>query len=241
MPETNEAEVIIVPNHIAIIPDGNRRWAKDRDLEPWQGHEAGAKNSEVLIREARRLGVREISLWGSSLENLAKRPFRERQELLRIYSEYFGKILEDTEMIEERVHIRFIGRWEEQLPDGLKKVLREITEKTASYDRYFVNFFLAYSGDDAMIEGFREAARRGLRPEEITADRVKECLMTREVSSVDLLIRTGGEPHLSVGFLMWEIANAQLYFSEKFYPDFGAAELQAAVDEYARRERRLGK
>jgi undecaprenyl diphosphate synthase len=241
MPETSISETTIVPNHIAIIPDGNRRWARSRGLEPWEGHESGAKNSELLIREARRLGVRELSFWGSSVENLTKRPLRERQELLRIYSEYFEKLLRDEEVFADRVRIRFIGRWEEQFPESLKKLLREISEKTASHERYFLNFFLAYSGDDAMVEAFREMSRRGLMPDEVSPDVIKDCLMTREVSVVDLLVRTGGEPHLSAGFLMWEIANSQLFFSEKLYPDFGEVELRAAIADYANRERRLGK
>src|SRR3989344_1909900 len=82
-----------LPRHVVIIPDGNRRWANDRGLLPWEGHEAGAENTEKLIREARVLGIREFSLWGSSLENLTKRPLAERQALLRIYEAYFKKLL----------------------------------------------------------------------------------------------------------------------------------------------------
>lgn len=230
-----------IPNHIAIIPDGNRRWARARGLAPWEGHEAGAKNSENLIREARRLGIRELSFWGSSVENLTKRPVLERRELLRIYSEYFRKLGEDREIMKERVRVRFVGRWEEQFPEALKTTLRSIGEKTASHDGSVLNFFLAYSGDDDMIEAFRRATKAGMRPEDITAGTVKSCLSTRDIAPVDLLIRTGGDPHLSAGFLMWETANAQLIFSEKHYPDFGAEDLAGAVSEYARRERRLGR
>jgi undecaprenyl diphosphate synthase len=229
-----------IPNHIAIIPDGNRRWAKARGLDPWKGHEAGAENSESLIREARALGIRELSLWGSSVENLEKRPMAEKRELLRVYSEHFRKLLHDREIMDEGVRIRFIGRWEERLPDDLRRILSDISAKTAGNDRYFLNFFLAYSGDDDMVEAFRRAAETPMRPEDVTAETVKSLLSTKDVAPVDLLIRTGGEPHLSAGFLMWETANAQLLFSGKNYPDFGAADLSAAVSEYGRRTRRLG-
>ncbi|MBP9751962.1 MAG: di-trans,poly-cis-decaprenylcistransferase [Candidatus Moranbacteria bacterium] len=229
-----------IPSHIAIIPDGNRRWAKARGLDPWKGHEAGAVNSESLIREARALGIREFSLWGSSVENLEKRPMAEKRELLRVYSEHFRKILHDREVMDEGVHIRFIGRWEERFPDDLKRMLLDISEKTAGNGRYFLNFFLAYSGDDDMIEAFRKASEMSIKPEDVTAETIKSFLSTKDVAPVDLLIRTGGEPHLSAGFLMWEMANAQLLFSGKNYPDFGAVDLSAAVSEYGCRQRRLG-
>jgi undecaprenyl diphosphate synthase len=234
-------ETMLVPNHIAIIPDGNRRWARVKGLAPWKGHEAGAENSETLIREARRLGIRELSFWGSSVANLEKRPMTEKRELLRIYSEHFRKLLDDREIMDEGVMVRFIGRWKELFPDDLRRLLSDISEKTAGNSRYFLNFFLAYSGDDDMVEAFRNAAKKAPSPERITVETVKSCLSTRDVAPVDLLIRTGGEPHLSAGFLMWETANAQLIFSGKNYPDFGAADFVAAVSEYERRERRLGK
>jgi undecaprenyl diphosphate synthase len=230
-----------IPNHVAIIPDGNRRWAQSRGLDPWDGHEAGAKNSEMLIRESRRLGVREFSLWGSSVENLEKRPVAERRELLRIYSDHFRKILDDQEIMDEGVHVRFIGQWEERFPDDLRRMLSVISEKTAGNDRYFLNFFLAYSGDADMVEAFRKAVKTSIRPEDITTESVKSFLSTRDLAPVDLLIRTGGDPHLSAGFLMWETANAQLFFSEKTYPDFGPECLKEAVSDYSERERRLGK
>lgn len=233
-------DTISIPRHIAIIPDGNRRWASARGLDPWEGHEAGAENSEALIRESRRLGVREFSLWGSSIENIEKRPVAEKRELLRVYSEHFRRLLDDREIMEEGVRVRFIGRWEERFPDDLRRMLLDISEKTGGNDRYFLNFFLAYSGDDDMVEAFRRVVKMSTRPEDVTAETVKSCLSTRDIAPVDLLIRTGGEPHLSAGFLMWETANAQLIFSGKSYPDFGAADLAAAVSEYERRERRLG-
>lgn len=230
-----------IPNHVAIIPDGNRRWAKSRGLVPWKGHEAGAKNSEALIRTARQLGIRELSLWGSSIENLEKRPMKEKRELLRIYFEYFQKLLNNREIMDEGVGVRFIGRWRERLPENLIRVLCAISEKTSENARYFLNFFLAYSGDDDMVEAFRKVSEMALSRENITGDTVKLCLSTKEISPVDLLIRTGGDPHLSAGFLMWETANSQLFFSERKYPDFGPECLVEAISEYSERERRLGR
>ncbi|NTW30341.1 MAG: di-trans,poly-cis-decaprenylcistransferase [Candidatus Moranbacteria bacterium] len=237
MHETTSA----VPQHVAIIPDGNRRWARSRGLEPWKGHEEGVKTMKELIKAARDLGVRELSLWGSSLENLKKRPMDESRELLRIYSEQFRELSESEELVRDQVRVRIIGRWRQQFPSSLIGLLSGIEEKTREHTGHFLNFFLAYSGVDDMLQAFRSAAARSLHPEDITEETVKGMLMSQEVAPVDLLIRTGGDAHLSAGFLMWETSDSQLVFSEKLFPDFGKDSLQEAVEEYSGRERRFGK
>jgi undecaprenyl diphosphate synthase len=229
-----------LPNHVVIIPDGNRRWARERGLDPWKGHEAGAENTERLIREARRLGIREISFWGSSIENLTKRPLAESKALLRIYETYFSRLAESEEIHADQARIRCIGHWEEQFPDSLKKVLSRCIESTKGYDRYFLNFFLAYSGNDEMRLAFEKVSRELPPGERVTDELIKKHLMTHELPPVDYLIRTGGEPHLSAGFMMWDIANSQLFFSEKLYPDFGPEAFSEAIVEYQERGRRFG-
>jgi undecaprenyl diphosphate synthase len=230
-----------LPIHIAIIPDGNRRWAKEKGLKPWEGHEAGAKNTENLVRKAFELRIKNMSFWGSSLENITKRSLRERQELLRIYGEYLKKLIDSEDIQKNKARINVIGKWEENFPESLKKVVSEAQEKTRNNDRYNLNFMLAYSGDDEMVETVKKIVAKYDDPQQITAQIIKDNLMTRKLPPVDLLIRTGGEPHLSAGFMMWDIANSQLYFSEKYYPDFDGTELEKAVEEYQRRERRMGK
>ncbi|MBI2439155.1 MAG: di-trans,poly-cis-decaprenylcistransferase [Candidatus Moranbacteria bacterium] len=239
MSQTEEKDFI--PRHVVIIPDGNRRFASERGWEPWEGHEAGAKNTEKIVKEARRLGIRELSFWGSSLENLSKRPFAESQALLRIYETYFKKILTGEDIHKDQVRIRCIGRWEEQFPESLKKTIAECLQVTKGYDKFSLNFFLAYSGDDEMREAFEKVAMRLEPGKKVTNEMIKQNLMTRELPPVDLLIRTGGEPHLSAGFMMWDIANTQLYFSEKYYPDFDEKAFEEALLEYAARGRRFGK
>ncbi|MFZ2187535.1 MAG: polyprenyl diphosphate synthase [Candidatus Moraniibacteriota bacterium] len=230
-----------LPHHIVIIPDGNRRWATERGLAAWEGHEAGAKNTEKLIRAAQRLGVKEISFWGSSLENLVKRPVLESKALLRIYGTYFKQLLESEDIHKDEVRIRFIGRWEEQFPATLKKIMHDCIEATKNYNKRFLNFLLAYSGDDDMRQAIQRIAASLPAGDTVTDAVIKENLMTRDLPPVDLLIRTGREPHLSAGFMMWDIANTQLYFSEKYYPDFDEAALQEALADYALRGRRFGK
>lgn len=231
-----------LPLHVAIIPDGNRRWATSRGLKPWEGHEAGAQNTEKLVRKARELGIRHLSFWGSSMENLKKRPLQETTALLRIYETYFTKLSESEDIHQDRAKINFIGHWEEQFPSSLKKVLYKCIESTKDYSEYFLNFFLAYSGDDEMLGAIRKLASQFAgRPDDISPEVVKTALMTRELPPVDLLIRTGGEPHLSAGFMMWDVANSQLYFSEKHYPDFNEQEFVLAIEDYQNRARRFGK
>lgn len=237
----SEHDPKFLPRHVAIIPDGNRRWAKDHGLESWEGHEEGAKRIEEIVREARKIGVREISFWGSSLENLTKRPMKERQELLRIYVTYFERLMNEDDLHTDQVRVRCIGRWEEQFPDRLKDILHRGIEATKHYGQYFLNFFLAYSGDDDMLQAVKRIAGEDLAPGMVTEKVLKKHLMTAELPDVDLLVRTGNDPHLSAGFMMWETRDAQLSFPALHFPEYGAEAFRASLAEYAERERRFGK
>ena len=229
-----------VPYHVAIIPDGNRRWAKQRDLQPWDGHEEGARRIEDIVRKARDMEIKHISFWGSSEENMTKRPLRERQALVRVYERYFTKLINSAEVKDDRVRINIIGKWREGLPLNLVNILERGIEQTKEHDQYYINFFLSYSGDEEMLGAIRDMVDVYDSGKKITKNVIKEHLMTHDLPPVDYLIRTGGEPHLSAGFLMWDIANAQLFFSEKNFPDFDARSFEDAIMEYARRARRLG-
>jgi undecaprenyl diphosphate synthase len=227
-----------LPQHVVIIPDGNRRFARELGKEPWYGHEVGAKNTEVLIKKAHALGIRELSFWGSSLENLKKRPLDETRALLRIYEEYFQQLASNTDIHTDKVRVRFIGRWREQFPESLKKILFAIEAATKDYTEYGLNFLLAYSGDDDMLEAVKTLS---LSKKEVTRESLKAALMTAELPEVDFLIRTGGEPHLSAGFMMWDVANSELFFSEALYPAFDEKAFEEAISEYGTRARRHGK
>ena len=229
-----------VPRHIAIIPDGNRRWATARGEDPWVGHDAGAARIEELAVAARDMGVRYVSFWGSSMENLTKRPLRERKALLDVYARYFDKLIHDPAIVRDRVRIHVIGYWRDALPATLVRTLEEGIAATAHHDAYHLIFFLNYSGDYEMVEAVRAMIAGGVAVGDVSGATLKAHLLTADLPPVDFLIRTGGEPHLSAGFLMWDTANAQLHFDEALFPDFDTAHLRAAVDDYARRVRRLG-
>jgi len=231
---------IQAPRHVAIIPDGNRRWARNRDLKPWKGHEAGAENTEKLVNKAFDLGIQYLSFWGSSVDNLTKRPIEEKKELLRIYNEYFQRMLKNEDIHKNQTKISVLGQWKKQFPESLQKTIHECVESTKQYSQYFLNFFLAYNGDDEMVEAIRSIVTNSPQQSQITKETVKENLFTKDLPSVDYLIRTGGEPHLSAGFMMWDIANAQLYFSKNNYPDFGPEAFEQAIEDFKRRSRRFG-
>lgn len=233
---------IKLPNHVAIIPDGNRRWAKERMLQPWEGHTAGADKIEELVRRALEIKIKNISFWGSSIDNLKKRPLMERKALLDIYEKYFKKLMDSEDIHQNEVKINILGRWREHFPESLKRVLEEGINKTKNYNKYNLNFFLAYSGNDEMLEAIKKISFSiGQNIGNITEKMVKENLMTKDLPEVDFLIRTGGEPHLSAGFLMWDLANAQLYFSEKLFPSFTVKDFERAISDFSQRGRRLGK
>ena len=187
------------------------------------------------------MGIGCISLWGSSLENMTKRPLLEKKALLRIYEEHFKELLHSSDIHDNEVKINFIGKWEEQFPNSLKKVMHECLDVTKDYSKNMLNFFMAYSGDDEMVDAIKNIVKEGIPSKAITGEMIKENLMTAKLPAVDFLVRTGGEPHLSVGFMMWDIANAQLFFSPKYYPDFDETELEKALEDYSQRGRRHGK
>jgi undecaprenyl diphosphate synthase len=230
--------------HLAIIPDANRRWARKRGLKPWEGHEAGAKNLEKILEAAKAEGIKFISFWGSSEDNLEKRPFLEKRALLDIYERYFKKLIESPNIHQDQVRINVLGEWESQFPPGLKKIIKETIKKTAGYQKFFLNFFLAYSGDKEMERAIIKVAedfKLGM-VKKITPEVIKNRLLTKDLPPVDLLIRTGStdDPHFSTGFMMWDTKDAQLFFSPKEWPGFKKSDLTLALKSYYGRFRRYG-
>ena len=164
----------------------------------------------------------------------------EKQALLGIYRKYFERLLEGKEIKEHEVKVNIIGRWEEQFPQTLKELLYEVIEKTRNYKKRILNFMLAYSGTDDMMRAIERINNQCGNNKKITPEIIKENLMTADVPVVDYLIRTGGEPHNSTGFMMWDTADTQYYFSPGLFPDFDEKKFEEALIEYTRRQRRFG-
>ncbi len=229
--------------HLAIIPDGNRRWAKERGLSGSAGHFEGAKRIEEIISDAFDNGVFCLSVWGASVINLTERSKEEVGFLYGIFGDLFNKILSSKEIREKSVRVSVIGRWKEFFPEDLALLAEKIQSETAGNTGPRLNLMLAYSGTGDMREAFAKVALLSRENTSLIVDNdlIKSSLSTKDLPPVDLVIRMGGEPHWSDGFMMWDIANAQFYFTETFWPDFDKEKLREAISEFNSRTRRLGK
>jgi len=227
--------------HVALIPDGNRRWAKKRGLPPWQGHVEGAKTLEKILKKAWEMKIPYFTFWGSSLDNILKRPKEEVKVLISLYQKYFKKLLKEKAIFKEKVKVNIFGRWKELFPKKLKEIISEITKKTKNHDRYFLTFLLAYNGTDEMLEAIKKIAKKKIK--RINEKVLLENLWTGSLPPVDLVIRTGckGDPHNSAGFMMWHTAYSQFYFTKTLFPDFSPEEFEKIIKDFSKRERRFGK
>ncbi len=224
-------------NHVAIIPDGNRRWAKTEGFEPTSGHEKGFEIFKEVAREARKLGIPHLTAWGLSRDNALKRNVRELKFLYTRFQENFENLLRDKELHEDKVKVRVIGEWPRFFPSQLKTAIEKVEEATKNYRKFSLTFLLAYDGRREMTEAFRRAQHSA----KAKNSELKNYLWTKDLPPVDLVIRTGGDPHWSAGFLMWHTADSEFYFTKTFWPAFSAKEFRKAVAEYNHRPRNLGK
>ncbi len=231
-----------VPRHVAIIPDGNRRWAKQHGKAAVEGHTVGAQIFKPIALLAAEKGLEHLSIWGLSLNNLTSRSPQEVAGLLQLFQEQFRDLKDDKDIHRLQIRVRALGRWREKFPQSLVTAIEEAQEATEAYIAHSLNFFLAYNGTDEMIEAIQAITNEGRNASvQVTHELIKQHLFTKDLPSVDLVIRTGGEPHLSTGFMMWDIADAELYFSEKLWPEFTEDEFEKALNWYENRNRRLGK
>src|SRR3989344_7495215 len=223
----------MIPRHVTIVPDGNRRWAADKGLSAVEGHQQGAEATcEIAIAAADR-GVKYLSIWGMSLDNFRKRSVGEVRGLLHIFENEFKKLAVSDDIHSRRVRVEVVGRWREKFPAGVQRAIEESRAATKDYSEHVLVFLLAYSGVDDRLTAMRSLVAAGVEP---TEEMIQEHLLTAQLPMVDLMIRTGGEPHLSAGYLMWQMADAQLYFTEDYWPAFGKPEFDAALETFAARE-----
>jgi undecaprenyl diphosphate synthase len=227
-----------IPKHIAIIPDGNRRWAKARGLEPWKGHEFGVENFENISDVAFKQGVQYLTFWAASEDNLTKRSKVEVKALLWLIEKFVSSDAILKKFVDNQIRVRVLGRWEALLDNKhLTNRIKQIQQDTASFQDYNLTILLGYDGQSEMLAALQHLS---VTKQAVDAATLRAALWTADLPPVDLVIRTGGEPHWSAGFMMWHVANSQLYFSSKLWPDFGKNELLEALADYARRGRRMG-
>jgi tritrans,polycis-undecaprenyl-diphosphate synthase [geranylgeranyl-diphosphate specific] len=231
------------PEHIAIILDGNRRWASKKALNPWFGHEKGAETVEQLLDWCLKLDVKSITLYAFSTENFY-RSKGEVKEILRIAQEEFQRILTDKRIHKNNVHVKVIGRLR-LLPKDLQQLIIGVENATRNYDQHFLNIALAYGGRAEIVDAAKKIAQRvyegKLHIEEIDEQIFEKYLYTSHMSKQDpdLIIRTSGEERLS-GFLLWQSAYSELCFLDVYWPSFRFIDLLRAVRTFQRRKRRFG-
>jgi len=232
------------PEHIAIILDGNRRWALDHSLNPSVGHYYGADKTEEVLRWCLDLGVKTVTLYAFSTENF-KRSKEEVEELMQLFGEKLDGVLKNEDIHKHRVRVKAIGRLS-LLPENLQWMIEKVEKATESYDQHFLNVAMAYGGRAEIVDATREIARKveqqKLSPLDINEKVFEKYLYTAHLpkQDPDLIIRTSGEERLS-GFLLYQSAYSELCFVEVFWPEFRRIDILRAIRTFQKRKRRLGK
>lgn len=220
-----------IPKHIAIILDGNRRWARKRDLPKFEGHRRGFERTVKIVEASWKLGIHTLTLWAFSTENW-KRSKREVSYLMKFYGRMIENYLKKAH--KNKVRIVHLGR-KDRIPQSLRKKIEKAEKETRDYQEHVLNIALDYGGRDEIVRAInRLRANSKLTEEEFT-----KFLDTAGMPDPDLIIRTGGEMRLS-GFMLWQSEYSELYFTKTLLPDFGPEELEKAVKEYGQRQRSFG-
>lgn len=224
-----------IPRHVAIIMDGNGRWALARGLPRLAGHKAGTENLRRVIRASVEFGIKYLTIYAFSTENWG-RPPEEVKGLLNILEDVIDREL--AELHKEGVQLRHIGRLERLSPKLQEKVLDAI-EMTKGNDRLILSVAFNYGGRDEIVQAIQHMMRDGVDPDAVTDELVGQYLYTAGVPDPDLIIRTSGELRVS-NFLIWQAAYAELYSTPAYWPDFDKEEYRRALETFAQRDRRYG-
>jgi undecaprenyl diphosphate synthase len=228
-----------IPEHIAIIMDGNGRWAERRGLSRLDGHRQGAIAVREVVRACREIGVRYLTLFAFSTENWG-RPVAEVHALMALLEDYL--LRERDEILGNQIRLTAIGElW--RIPESVRGRLATLMDESKDNRGMTLCLALSYGGQEELVDAMRalarEVARGRLAPDEIDARAIQERLWSHALPDPDLIIRTSGEMRIS-NFFLWELAYTELYFTDVPWPDFGRAELLAAIEDFGRRERRFG-
>lgn len=228
-----------VPEHIAIIMDGNGRWAKKRSLPRIAGHHEGMQTVRKITRFANKMGVKTLTLYAFSTENW-KRPKVEVEFLMRLPEEFLGTYL--PELIEQNVQVKMMGNLE-SLPEHTKRAVIKAMEQTSMNNGLILNFALNYGSRDEIVQAVRQIVDDikdgSMQPENVNEDLISSYLMTKNLKDPDLLIRTSGEVRLS-NFMLWQLAYTEFWFTETLWPDFNEECLMDAIESFQKRQRRYG-
>lgn len=232
-----------IPESIGIIMDGNRRFAKELMKKPWKGHKFGVKKAREALKWACELGIKYLTVYALSVENLESRPKRELKKIFDYFDKEMDVLLSEDHIVHKtKTKVKFIGRLK-LLPKELQKKMKKVEEKTKKYGDHLLNIAVAYGGQQEIVDAFKKISKKisdGLiNPEKINEKIIEENLYSN-TSPPDLIIRTGGEKRLS-NFLLWQAAYSELFFTKKKWPEIDKETFFKGVKEYQKRERRFGK
>ena len=225
------------PQHIAIIMDGNRRWARGRGLPDLKGHEKGAETLEKLVDEAEKLGVKTITVYALSTENIKERAKREIGGLFQIFRQ--GYHTKFKKMMENGIRVTILGELE-GLPKSLQALIEKLKNTYIKNESIKLNIALNYGGKKELVEAVKDIVKSGINVNKINEEVIDKHLYTEGEHDPELVIRTGGRIRLS-NFLLWQTAYSELYFTKVLWPDFGPTELKKAITWYQDQQRNFGK
>ncbi|MBU2564694.1 MAG: di-trans,poly-cis-decaprenylcistransferase [Candidatus Thermoplasmatota archaeon] len=230
-----------VPKHLAIIMDGNRRFAQKLGMDPAIGHLAGRSKLEEVIDWCLELGIKVLTVYAFSTENI-KRNKDEADFLMNLFAENFRKVGDDERVHKNKMRIKAIGKIE-NLPKNVQDAIKYAEEKTKNYDKYFFNIAVAYGGREEILNAVKRIAgdvKKGkIKEEDINEKLMSSYLYTSDLPDPDLILRTSGEERIS-NFLLWQLAYSELYFSDVYWPGFRKIDFLRAIKSYQDRRRRFG-
>ncbi len=230
-----------IPKHIAIIMDGNRRFAQKLGMEHVKGHIAGRDKLEEVMDWCLELGIKVLTVYAFSTENIKRNP-EEVNFLMEMFAENFKKVGDDEKIHKNKIRITAIGKIEE-LPKNVQESIRYAEEKTKNYDKYFFNIAVAYGGREEILNAVKmiaEDVKKGkIKEEDITEKLMSSYLYTSDVPDPDIILRTSGEERIS-NFLLWQLAYSELYFSDVYWPGLRKIDFLRAIKSYQERKRRFG-
>ena len=225
-----------IPRHIAIIPDGNRRWADKHRKSKQEAYAIGIRHIGDIMKWCKAKDVHMLTMWGFSLENF-QRDEDEVKQLFELFKQNLKKAIESDKKNEDELRVRFFGRLH-LFPKEIQEMIKQAEKMSAKNHKYQLNLLLSYGGRAEIVDAINEMIKEGY--EQVDETIVSEHMYTADVPDPDLVIRTSGEQRLS-GLLPWQSVYSEFYFSKKLWPDFGKKDFGDALKQYANRKRRFGK
>lgn len=236
-----EVQTRPVPQHVAIIMDGNRRYAREFGLLVAEGHEKGKEKLEEMLGWCLELGIKVLTVYAFSTENVA-RETDEVNVLMRMFSQNFKKLADDERVHKNRVRVRVLGQ-RDMLPEDVKSAIEYAEGRTKDYDSYFFNIAVGYGGRQELLQAVKRIAEEvcsgSMKVEDIDEETFYKFLYTSDLPDPDLILRTSGEERIS-NFLLWQLAYSELYFSDVYWPGFRKVDFLRAVRSFQLRKRRFG-